>query len=150
MQLQVGDPAPAFEGIDQDQQLIRLSDFAGRKLILYFYPKDNTPGCTAQACNLRDHYARLQAAGYEVVGVSPDSPQSHQKFIEKKQLPFRLIADEDHQMHKQYGTWVEKSMFGKKFRGTARTTFVIDEKGYIEKIIDRVKTAYHTAQLIEG
>ena len=148
MQLKPGDKAPAFEGIDQDQQPIRLSDFQGRKLVLYFYPKDNTPGCTAQACSLRDNHAPLQAAGYEVVGVSTDSAKSHQRFIKTKQLPFRLIADEDHKIHEQYGTWVQKSMFGKQYWGTARITFVIDEAGKIEKIIDRVKTSSHAAQIL--
>lgn len=148
MTLKIGDPAPAFEGIDQDGQPIRLSDFRGRKLVLYFYPKDNTPGCTAQACDLRDNHAELQQAGYEVVGVSTDSPASHRKFITRKQLPFRLIADEDHKIHDQYGTWVQKSMFGKKYWGTARQTFVIDEAGKLEKIIDKVKTGAHAAQVL--
>ncbi len=148
MLLKPGDSAPAFEGLDQDEQLIRLSDFRGRKLILYFYPKDNTPGCTAQACNLRDNYAQLQAAGYDVVGVSTDDAASHQKFIKDKQLPFRLIADQDHKVHELYGTWVQRSIFGKQFWRTARITFVIDEVGKIEKVIDRVKTAVHTAQIL--
>jgi len=146
--LQVNDPAPAFIGRDQDNQLITLADFQGAKLALYFYPKDNTPGCTAQACNLRDNYDKLRKAGYEVVGVSTDSVLSHKRFIERKQLPFRLIADEDHTVHEQYGTWVQKSMFGKKYWGTARLTFVIDEIGTIIKIIDRVQTLNHTAQII--
>jgi len=149
MPLQANDPAPAFVGKDQDGNTIQLTDFAGKKLVLYFYPKDNTPGCTAQACNLRDNYVALQAAGYEVVGVSADSAASHKRFIEKKQLPFRLITDEDHTIHEQYGTWVQKSFLGKKYWGTARLTFVIDETGHIERIIDRVKTASHTAQILE-
>ena len=148
MHLQVGDQAPAWVGKDQEGKTIKLADFAGKKLVLYFYPKDNTPGCTAQACNLRDNYQALQKAGYEVVGVSTDSEQSHQKFIAKQKLPFRLIADEDHQLHEQYGTWVQKSMFGKKYWGTARVTFVIDERGQIEQIIDQVKTGSHAAQLL--
>ncbi|MEM9417194.1 MAG: thioredoxin-dependent thiol peroxidase [Bacteroidota bacterium] len=148
MSLQVNDPAPAFVGKDQDGKTIQLADFAGRKLVLYFYPKDNTPGCTAQACNLRDNYEALQQAGYEIVGVSTDSAASHQKFIERKQLPFRLIADEDHAIHEQYGTWIQKSFMGRKYWGTARLTFVIDEQGKIERIIDRVKTASHTAQIL--
>ena len=148
MHLQVGDHAPAFTGKDQEEKTIQLADFAGKKLVLYFYPKDNTPGCTAQACNLRDNYQALQQAGYEVVGVSTDSEQSHQKFIANKQLPFRLIADKDHQIHEQYGTWVQKSMFGKKYWGTARVTFIIDEHGKIEQIIDQVKTGNHTAQIL--
>jgi peroxiredoxin Q/BCP len=149
MALQINDPAPAFVGKDQDNQPIKLTDFAGKKLVLYFYPKDNTPGCTAQACDLRDNYKALQQAGYEVVGVSTDSAASHKRFIEAKQLPFRLIADEDRAIHEQYGTWVQKSMFGKKYWGTARLTFVIDEAGNIAKIIDRVKTASHTAQILQ-
>lgn len=148
MSLAINDPAPDFVGKDQDDQPIKLTDFAGKKLVLYFYPKDNTPGCTAQACNLRDNYEALQQAGYEVVGVSTDSAASHKRFIEKKQLPFRLIADEDHTIHEKYGTWVQKSMFGKQYWGTARITFIIDEQGKIEKIIDRVKTLWHTAQIL--
>jgi len=148
MHLQVGDPAPDFIGKDQAGNAIKLADFTGKKLVLYFYPKDNTPGCTAQACNLRDHYQALQQAGYEVVGVSTDSEQSHQKFMAKQKLPFRLIADEDHKIHEQYGTWVQKSMFGKKYWGTARITFVIDEQGKIAEIIDQVKTGNHAAQIL--
>jgi peroxiredoxin Q/BCP len=148
MPLKINDPAPAFTGKDQDNQTIKLTDFVGKKLILYFYPKDNTPGCTAQACNLRDNYEALLQAGYEVVGVSTDSAASHKRFIEKKQLPFRLIADEDRTIHEQYGTWVQKSMFGKKYWGTARLTFVIDETGKIIKVIDRVTTASHAAQIL--
>ena len=110
MHLQVGDQAPAFVGKDQEGRTIKLADFAGKKLILYFYPKDNTPGCTAQACNLRDNYQTLQQGGYEVIGISTDSEQSHQKFMAKQKLPFRLIADEDHQIHAQYGAWVQKSL----------------------------------------
>jgi len=150
MPLAVNDPAPDFTGKDQNGQSIQRSDFAGKKLALYFYPKDNTPGCTAQACNLRDHHEALQQAGYEVVGISTDSVASHQRFIEKKQLPFRLIADEDHSIHEKYGTWVQKSMFGKKYWGTARMTFVIDEQGIIEKIIDRVKVFNHAAQILHS
>lgn len=148
MRLQINDKAPNFTGKDQEDKEMSLADFAGKKLVLYFYPKDNTPGCTAQACNLRDHYEALQKAGYEVVGISTDSAKSHQKFIEKQQLPFRLVADEDHAIHDKYGTWVEKSMYGKKYWGTARTTFIIDEAGRIEKIIDKVKTKDHTVQIL--
>lgn len=148
MRLQINDKAPNFTGKDQEDKEMSLADFAGKKLVLYFYPKDNTPGCTAQACNLRDHYEALRKAGYEVVGISTDSAKSHQKFIEKQQLPFRLVADEDHAIHDKYGTWVEKSMYGKKYWGTARTTFIIDEAGRIEKIIDKVKTKDHTVQIL--
>lgn len=148
MHLQVGDLAPAFVGKDQNGNTIKLSDFTGKKLVLYFYPKDNTPGCTAQACNLRDNFHALQQAGYEIVGVSSDNEKSHQKFITQYELPFRLIADENHQIHDLYGTWIEKSMYGKKYWGTARITFLIDEQGKIERIIDKVKTDNHVAQIL--
>ncbi len=148
MALSVGDKAPNFEGIDQDSNPIKLSDFSGKKLVLYFYPKDNTPGCTAQSCNLRDNYDALLKAGYAVVGISSDSPKKHQNFINKYELPFPLIADEDKSIHDQFGTWVEKSMYGRKYMGTARTTFVIDGNGVIEEIISKVKTKDHTAQIL--
>ena len=148
MSIQIGSPAPDFVGKDQEGNLIKLADLRGKKVVLYFYPKDNTPGCTSQACSLRDNYQALQQAGYEVIGVSTDSQQSHQKFIAQKNLPFRLIADEDHHIHEQYGTWVQKSMFGKKYWGTARVTFLIDEQGKIEQIIDQVKTDMHAEQIL--
>eukprot|EP01132_Coremiostelium_polycephalum_P000035 gene35-49_t len=143
MLLRVGDMAPAFAGKDQQGNLIQLSDFVGKKLALYFYPKDNTPGCTVQACNLRDNYHILQQAGYEIIGVSSDSGESHQKFITTYQLPFCLLADKDHVIQEKYGTWVQKSIFGKKYWGTARVTFLIDQQGRIERIIDQVTTANH-------
>ncbi|MFT6872312.1 MAG: peroxiredoxin Q/BCP [Roseivirga sp.] len=149
MALQVGDKAPAFEGIDQDSNPIKLSDFSGKKLVLYFYPKDNTPGCTVQSCNLRDNYDVLLTAGYAVVGISSDSPKKHLNFIAKYDLPFPLIADEDKSIHEQYGTWVEKSMYGKTYMGTARTTFVINGEGAIEEIVAKVKTKDHTAQILD-
>ena len=149
MLLKVNDLAPAFIGNDQNGETVKLADFADRKLVLYFYPKDNTPGCTAQACNLRDNYKTLLQAGYEVVGVSTDSAASHKRFIESKQLPFRLIADEDRTIHEQYGTWVQKAIFSRQYWGTARLTFVINETGKIIKIIDRVKTANHAAQILD-
>ena len=149
MALQVGDKAPAFEGIDQASNPIKLSDFSGKKLVLYFYPKDNTPGCTAQSCNLRDNYDALLTAGYAVVGISSDSPKKHLNFIAKYDLPFPLIADEDKSIHEQYGTWVEKSMYGKTYMGTARTTFVINGEGVIEEIVAKVKTKDHTAQILD-
>ncbi|EOZ97710.1 MULTISPECIES: thioredoxin-dependent thiol peroxidase [Cyclobacteriaceae] len=149
MSVEVGKAAPNFEAKDQDGNTIKLSDFKGKKVVLYFYPKDNTPGCTAQACNLRDNYEALQKAGYVVLGVSSDSEKSHKKFIEKQELPFTLIADEDKTVHEAYGTWVEKSMYGRKYMGTARTTFIIDEEGKVEEIIDKVKTKEHTNQILK-
>ncbi|PRY84065.1 thioredoxin-dependent thiol peroxidase [Mongoliibacter ruber] len=149
MSVEVGKAAPNFESKDQDGNTVKLSDFKGKKVVLYFYPKDNTPGCTAQACNLRDNYEALQKAGYVVLGISSDSEKSHKKFIEKQELPFTLIADEDKSVHEAYGTWVEKSMYGRKYMGTARTTFIIDENGVIEEIIDKVKTKEHTNQILK-
>ena len=148
MELKIGDKAPEFSAKDQDGKTIKLSDFKGKKVVLYFYPKDNTPGCTAQACNLRDNYEALQKAGYVVLGVSQDSEKSHQKFIEKQNLPFPLIADTDHTVHHLYGTWAEKQMYGKTYMGTVRTTFVINEEGKIGDIIEKVKTKEHTAQIL--
>jgi thioredoxin-dependent peroxiredoxin len=149
MSLEIGKPAPNFEAKDQNGNVIKLADFKGRKVVLYFYPKDNTPGCTAQACNLRDNYEALQKAGYIVLGVSSDSEKSHQKFIEKQNLPFPLIADEDLKVHEAFGTWVEKSMYGRKYMGTARTTFVIDENGDLSEIIEKVNTKDHTNQILK-
>ncbi len=149
MSIKVGDAAPDFEVNDQAGKNVKLSDFKGKKVVLYFYPKDNTPGCTAEACNLRDNYEALQKAGYVVFGVSTDNEKSHQKFIDKFELPFPLLADTDKQLHEKYGTWVEKSMYGKKYMGTARVTFVIDENGMIEEIIEKVKTKDHTAQILK-
>ncbi len=149
MSLEVGNKAPDFEAKDQDGNTIKLSDYRGKKVVLYFYPKDNTPGCTAQSCNLRDNYQALQNAGYEVFGISSDSEKSHKKFIEKQELPFKLIADTDKKVHEAYGTWVEKSMYGRNYMGTARTTFIIDEEGQIEEIIDKVNTKEHTNQILK-
>lgn len=150
MALKAGDKAPEILGVNQDGKEIRLSDFAGKKLVLYFYPKDNTPGCTAQACSLRDGYEDLRKAGYEVLGVSADSASSHQKFIAKQNLPFQLIADTDTKLAEQFGTWGEKSMYGRKYMGMFRTTFIIDEQGTIERIIDpkEVNTKAHAAQIL--
>lgn len=148
MALSIGDAAPDFEVNDQDGNPVKLSEYSGKKVVLYFYPKDNTPGCTAEACNLRDNYTEFQAQGYEILGVSTDNEKSHQKFIEKQSLPFKLLADTDKQIHEKYGTWVEKSMYGRKYMGTARKTFVIDEKGKIKEIIEKVKTKDHTAQIL--
>jgi peroxiredoxin Q/BCP len=149
MSLKTGDKAPEFQVNDQDGNLVNLTDFKGKKVVLFFYPKDNTPGCTAEACNLRDNYDLLQKQGYEVLGISSDNEKSHQKFIEKQSLPFTLLADTDKKVHDLYGTWVEKSMYGRKYMGTARTTFIIDEKGMIEEVIEKVKTKDHTAQIIK-
>lgn len=148
MELQVGDKAPDFTVNDQDGNPVKLSDFTGKKVILYFYPKDSTPGCTAQACNLRDNYEELQKQGYVVLGISKDTEKSHQKFIEKQNLPFPLLADTELEVHNLYGTWGEKKMYGKTYMGTKRTTFVIDEEGKIEEIIEKVKTKDHTAQIL--
>ncbi|MCU0318246.1 MAG: thioredoxin-dependent thiol peroxidase [Amoebophilaceae bacterium] len=147
--LHINDPAPAFIGRDQDNRIIQLADFSGQKLVLYFYPKDNTPFCTAQARSLRDNYEALQQAGYEVIGVSTDNAATHRQFIAKNALPFRLIADEDHKIHEQYGTWVQKSIFYLWKRwGTARVTFVIDANGKIDRIINTVKSGNHATQIL--
>ncbi|MBM6549978.1 thioredoxin-dependent thiol peroxidase [Marinomonas ostreistagni] len=148
MSLTIGQPAPDFESKDQDGNPIKLSDFRGKKVILYFYPKDSTPGCTAQACNLRDHYQELTDAGYVVLGISPDSEKRHQNFIKKQELPFTLISDEDKSVHELYGTWQLKKFMGKEYMGTVRTTFIIDESGNLENIIEKVKTKEHAAQIL--
>lgn len=147
--LKPGDKAPLFEGVDQDGNTIRLSDFAGRRLVLYFYPKDNTPGCTAEACDLRDNYERYISLGYAVVGVSKDSQASHKKFIEKYQLPFPLISDADTSILQAYGAWGEKKNYGKVTVGTIRKTFVIGPDGVIEDIIEKVNTKAHTSQILK-
>jgi peroxiredoxin Q/BCP len=148
MSLQAGDKAPIFQGKDQDGNTVRLSDFKGKKVVLYFYPNDDTPTCTTQACNLRDNYNRLLKANYAVLGVSSNDEKSHKKFIAKYKLPFPLIADPDKKINELYGVWGEKSMFGKKYMGTFRTTFIIDEKGKIEEVIDKVKSKAHTDQIL--
>ncbi|GAB3640985.1 thioredoxin-dependent thiol peroxidase [Spirosoma arcticum] len=149
MTLNIGDPAPDFSSIDQTGQPIRLSDYRGKKVVLYFYPKDNTSGCTAQACSLRDSHADLRAAGYEVLGVSVDNQTSHQKFISKYNLPFSLVADTNKQVVDAYGVWQEKSMYGRKYMGTVRTTFLIDENGIIIDIIGKVDTKKHAEQILK-
>ena len=148
--MNVGDKAPEILGINEKGEEIRLSNYKGKKLVLYFYPKDSTSGCTAQACNLRDNYDALRQAGYEVVDVSVDSEKSHQKFIEKNSLPFPLIADTDKKLVEQFGVWGEKSMYGRKYMGTFRTTFIINEEGIVERIIGpkEVKTKDHAAQIL--
>lgn len=148
--LRVGDKAPDFRINDQDGKPVRLSDFRGSKVVLYFYPRDMTPGCTAEACNLRDNYRSMKKKGYEILGVSTDTEKSHKKFAEKEKLPFRLLADTEKSIHESYGTWIEKSMYGRKYMGTARITFVIDEKGVIEDIIDKVDTKNHVSQILES
>jgi peroxiredoxin Q/BCP len=149
--MNVGDKAPEILGINEKGEEIKLSSYAGRKLVLYFYPKDNTSGCTAEACSLRDNYSDLRKAGYEVVGVSVDSEKSHQKFIEKHQLPFPLIADTDKSLVEQFGVWAEKSMYGRKYMGTLRTTFIINEEGIIVRIIGpkEIKTKEHASQILK-
>jgi len=149
MSLRVGDKAPDFTVNDQDGKPVRLSSLKGKKVVLYFYPKDMTPGCTTEACNLRDNYKLLMKQGYEVLGISTDNEKTHQKFIAKENLPFRLLADTDKKVHDLYGTWVEKSMYGRKYMGTARNTFVIDEKGVIEEVIEKVDTKNHTDQILK-
>ena len=150
MALKRGDKAPEILGVDQAGKEIRLSDFAGSKLILYFYPKDNTPGCTAEACNLRDHYAELQASGYAVIGASKDGEASHRKFIEKQSLPFSLIADTECKLNEAFGVWREKKMAGRTYMGTVRTTFIIDENGVITDIIEKVDTKNHASQILKN
>lgn len=148
MKLEEGQMAPDFEAKIETGETIKLSDYRGKKVILYFYPKDATPGCTAQACNLRDNYDALQKAGYVVLGISSDAEKSHLKFKEKQALPFSLIADTDLKIHAAYGTWQEKNTFGKTYMGTVRTTFVINETGKISEIIEKVNTKDHTAQIL--
>jgi thioredoxin-dependent peroxiredoxin len=150
MVLKLGDKAPDFTVNDQDGNPVKLSDLRGKKVVLYFYPKDMTPGCTAEACNLRDNYSLMQKQGYEVLGVSTDNEKSHRKFIDKELLPFRLLADTNKTIHEAYGTWVEKSMYGRKYMGTARVTFVINEQGIINEIIEKVDTKNHTAQILKN
>jgi thioredoxin-dependent peroxiredoxin len=149
MALQVGDKAPDFTVNDQDGKPVRLSDLKGKKVVLYFYPKDMTPGCTTEACNLRDNYKVLQKQGFEVLGVSTDTEKLHKKFAEKEKLPFRLLADTNKAIHESYGTWVEKSMYGRNYMGTARVTYVIDESGKIAEIIGKVDTKNHAAQILK-
>ncbi len=149
MTLKIGDKAPQIEGVDQNGNSLSAADFAGKKLVVYFYPKDNTPGCTTQSCNLRDNYDALLKAGYNVLGVSADSEKSHQNFISKFDLPFPLLADTDRKMIEAFGVWKEKKNFGKTYMGIVRTTFVISEGGNIEEIISKVDTKEHTAQILK-
>lgn len=150
MALQVGDKIPEILGKDQNGKELKASDFAGKKLVLYFYPKDNTSGCTAEACSLRDGFADLQKAGYEIVGVSKDSEKSHQGFIAKQSLPFSLIADTETKLQEEFGVWAEKKLYGRSYMGTLRTTFIINEEGIITQIIGpkEVKTKDHANQIL--
>ena len=146
--LKIGDKAPKFTSKDENGNTIKLSDYKGKKVVLYFYPKDATPGCTTQACNLRDNYQALLDANYMVLGVSADNEKKHQKFIEKQNLPFSLLADTELEVIKLYGVWQLKKFMGKEYMGIVRTTFIIDENGTIEDIIDKVKTKDHAAQIL--
>ncbi|HVT84594.1 MAG TPA: thioredoxin-dependent thiol peroxidase [Chitinophagaceae bacterium] len=146
--LKEGDKAPLFTGADQNGEKISLADYKGKKLVLYFYPEDDTPTCTIQACNLRDNYGLLKKNGFEVIGVSPNDSKSHQKFQKKFDLPFTLIADTSHRILEQYGVWDHKKLFGHEYMGVLRTTFVIDEKGVIRKIFTRPKTKAHAEEII--
>jgi peroxiredoxin Q/BCP len=148
--LQEGDKAPDFKGVDQNENTVQRSDFNGKKLILFFYPKDNTPGCTAEACNLRDNYDALREKGYELLGVSPDSVRKHQNFIKKHDLPFPLLADTEKEVLNAYGVWGPKKFMGREYEGVHRTTFIIDEEGKIEKVFKKVKTKAHTEQIMES
>ena len=149
--IQIGEKAPEVLGHDENGNEIRLSDFKGKKLVLYFYPKDMTSGCTAEACNLRDNIGALEAQGFAVLGASVDDAKSHQRFIAKHELPFHLIADTDKQLVEQFGVWGEKSMYGRKYFGTFRTTFIINEEGIVERIIGpkKIKTKDHAKQILE-
>jgi len=150
MHLKIGDKAPELNVKDQDGIMHSLADYKGKKIVLYFYPKDATPGCTVQACNLRDNHNLLKKAGYSIIGVSADNENSHIKFIEKQNLNFPLLADTDKELIKRYGVWGEKKFMGKTYDGIHRTTFVIDENGIIENIITKVKTKDHAAQLLSA
>jgi peroxiredoxin Q/BCP len=149
MKLKVGDKAPEINAPDQNGKKIHLKDFKGKKVVLYFYPKDDTPGCTAEACNLRDHYTELKEKGIEVIGVSCDPIKSHQKFIDKHNLPFTLVADEEKKVVNDYGVWGPKKFMGKTYNGISRTTFIINEQGVIKAIIEKVDTKNHTQQILE-
>ena len=149
MGLEVGDIAPDFTSKDQNGEKVKLSDFIGKKVVLYFYPQDNTPTCTKEACNLRDNYEMLLSKGYVVLGVSPDNETSHLKFIKKHNLPFPLLADTERAIVDSYGVWAEKTTFGKTYMGIIRTTFVIDEKGVIQEVISKVDSANHAEQILK-
>lgn len=148
--LKVGDKAPDFKVVNQDGYPLSLNDFKGHKLIIYFYPKADTPGCTAQSCNLRDNFDDLLSKGYKIIGVSPDKPEKQKRFVDKYTLPFPLLADVDKEMIKAYGAWGSKKMYGKEYEGLLRTTYVIDENGKIEMVFPKVKTNDHAAQILEA
>src|SRR4028119_1501667 len=147
--LQVGDKAPHFRGKDQTGKQVSLKDLKGKKLVLFFYPEDDTPACTAQACNLRDNFSSLKAQGYEIIGISPNDEESHQKFKSKYELPFTLLSDPRHTIIDKYGVWGEKNLYGRKFMGLLRTTFVINEQGFITKILRRPKTKAHAEEIVK-
>lgn len=147
--LNIGDRMPDFEVVDQDGNKVSSKDLAGKRTIIYFYPKDNTSGCTAEACNLRDNYAALVARGYNVIGVSKDSATSHRKFADKYELPFTLLSDTSTQMLQAFGAWGEKKMYGKTVMGTIRRTFIFDESGILERIIEKVDTKNHASQILQ-
>ena len=147
--LKAGDPAPFFEGLNENGETISLSDFKGSKLILFFYPRDNTPGCTAEACSLRDHFSELKAQGFQLLGVSPDTSRKHTNFIKKFGFPFSLLADTELDTIKAYDVWGKKKFMGRVFDGVWRTTFIIDEKGVIERVITKVDTKDHAQQILE-
>lgn len=147
--LNPGDPAPFFTGVNENNETISLTDYVCKKLVLYFYPKDATPGCTAEACNLRDNYEKLISQGYNILGVSPDSPKKHTSFIKKYDLPFSLLADEQKETVQAYGVWGTKKFMGRTYQGVFRTTFIIDENGIIEEIIKEVNTKNHTDQILK-
>ncbi|MGK0366858.1 MAG: peroxiredoxin Q/BCP [Saprospiraceae bacterium] len=149
MALKVGDKAPDFTGVNEKNEIISLSDYKGKKLILFFYPKDNTPGCTAAACDLRDNYAELQKQGFELLGVSPDGPKKHAKFIEKFEFPFPLLADEDKVVLNAFDAWGLKKFMGREYDGVLRSTYIIDENGIISHVIEKVKTKTHASQIME-
>ena len=150
MNLSIGTPAPNFSANNQRGEIVTLNNYAGKKLVLYFYPKDDTPGCTAEACSLRDNYEALLAQGYAILGVSPDKEAKHQKFIEKYNLPFDLLADTDNAVAVAYGVWVEKSMYGKKYMGMDRSTFLVGKDGKVVRVWRKVKVAGHVAEVLEA
>lgn len=147
--IKAGDKAPDFKVVNQNNVEVSLGDFKGKKLILFFYPKDNTPGCTAESCNLRDNYSQLNSLGFEILGVSADSIESHQKFIAKYDLPFDLLSDTNRELIQSFGVWGPKKFMGKEYEGIHRTTFIIDENGIVEKVFSKVKTKEHSEQILK-